>query len=36
MNPMSGTTAIESPKLKATLSMLFRAVLLGKRAVINI
>jgi len=36
MSPMSGTTAMESPKLKATLSMLARAFFLGKRATINV
>jgi len=33
---MSATAATESPKLKATLSMLPRASLLGKSATINV
>jgi len=32
MKPMSGTTAMESPKLKVSLSMLSKAFLLGKGA----
>ena len=33
---MSGTTAMESPKLKATRSMLSKASLLGKSTAINV
>ncbi|GAI41412.1 unnamed protein product [marine sediment metagenome] len=36
MSPMSGTTAMEKPKLKATRSALPRAFFLGKRAAINV
>ena len=36
LNPISETIAMENPKLKATLSMLPREFVLGKRATINI
>ena len=36
MNPMSGTTAMESPKLKASLSIPSKALFLGKRTAINV